>query len=61
MSLNRKYHVSFNPRKIPSYNNKIPNYVSNFTYAPSFLYFIFTYSYRAARFLTDEFSVTVFR
>jgi hypothetical protein len=61
MSGNRRYHVCFNLTQIVSHNNLIPKYISFSTYPLLFLCFIVMYSYRAARFFTDEFSVTIFK
>ena len=42
-----------------SANTPVPEYASIFKHPPSFLCFIFTYSYRVTRFFTDEISLTV--
>jgi hypothetical protein len=59
MYANRRYHVCFNSRKIASHNNVILMYVSFFIYPKSFPCFIFTYSFRTARYFADQYRAKV--
>jgi len=43
-----------------SANSPVPEYATIFIHPPSFLCFIFTYSYHSTRFFTDKISFTVF-
>jgi len=61
MSVNRRYHVCYNLRKITSHSNLITKYVSFPTYPSYITRFVFTYLHRAARYFIDEYRVKLLR